>query len=463
MLKKKSKNGMERPLNSTVPSRRDYVLVGILGLVLGLMVVATLYVVAPMLAPLAFLSSEFLGTSTFAIVFLLVLGLIALGEFPLMFYTLIRLARQPAPAWLQLTMHGAYTFFPAVYGALGTVLTGESWWLGVMVLLGVVRLFSSAVGINPRLLANLEMKKREKALETQTDTPPAPKPLPTIAPDALAPADYAPFQRPAQPTIRPLNEIKGFVLDMDGVLYHGERVRAGAIAFAEYLNRHHIPYVCLSNNASKTRADFGAKLEHLGIPLAASQVLGVARATAEWLAERAPVGARMLVVGEPGLVEELRREGFTIVEKAPADYVVVGVDFHLTYEKLKEATLAIRQRAVFIGTNPDVTYPSEEGIVPGNGAQLAYLQAATGKTPTLIGKPEAAMMEVALAHLGLPATQVAMVGDRLDTDILGGKNVGMTTILLLGGVTSMNELAASAIKPDYVLDDLAALQDELEK
>lgn len=450
-------------MNSTVTSRRDYILVGVLGVVVGLVVIAVLYLASPILAPLAFLSRDFLGTSIFAIVFLLVLGLIALGEFPLMFYTLVRLARQPAPAWLQLGIHGAYTFFPAVYGAIGTILTGETWWLAVMALLAVVRLFSSMVGINPPLLAAHEQKKREKVLESHIETPPPPKPLPTIAPDALAPADYTLFQRPIQPAIRPLHEIRGFILDMDGVLYHGERVRAGAIPFADYLNRHHIRYVCLSNNASRTRADFGAKLERLGIPLSADQVLGVARATAEWLAERAPVGARMLVVGEPGLSAELQREGFTIVEKAPADYVVVGVDFHLTYEKLKEATLAIRQRALFIGTNPDVTYPNEEGIVPGNGAQLAYLQAATGKPPTVIGKPEAAMMEIALAHLGLPADQVAIVGDRLDTDILGGKNVGMTTILLLGGVTSMNELAASSIKPDYVFDDLAALQDELEK
>lgn len=450
-------------MNSTVTSRRDYILVGVLGLILGLVVIVVLFMVAPLLTPLAFLSRGFLGTPIFAIAFLLVLGLIALGEFPLMFYTLIRLARQAAPSWFQLSMHAAYTFFPAVYGALGTVLTGESWWLWVMVLLGVVRLFSSVVGINPPLLASHEAKKREKQLESQLDTSTPPKPLPTIGPDVLAPADYTLFQKPTSATVRGLASVKGFILDMDGVLYHGERVRAGAIAFADYLNRHQIPYVCLSNNASQTRAHFGEKLERLGIPLRQERVIGAAQATAEWLAQRAPVGARMLVVGEPALGEELTRVGFTLVEKAPADYVVVGVDFHLTYTKLKEAALAIRQRAVFIGTNPDLTYPSEEGIVPGNGAQLAYLQAATGKTPTLVGKPEVAMMEVALAHLGLPANQAAMVGDRLDTDIQGGKNVGMTTIFLLGGVTTMNELATSPLKPDYVMDDLAALQDELEK
>jgi 4-nitrophenyl phosphatase len=460
---------MERPLNSTVISRRDYILVGALGLILGLVVIAVLFIVTPMLSPLAFLSSGFLGTPLFTIGFLLVLGLIALAEFPLMFYTLVRLARQAAPTWFQLTMHAAYTFFPAIYGALGTILTGENWWLGVMALLGVMRFFSSAVGINPPALAAHEAKKQKKQLEGQDGgqsveaSPPSVKALPTIGPDALAPADYSFFQKPVQSQVRPLSSIKGYILDMDGVLYHGERARDGAIAFAEYLNRHQIPYVCLSNNASQTRAHFGEKLERLGIPLRAERVIGAAQATAEWLAQRAPVGARILVVGEPALGEELTRVGFTLVEKAPADYVVVGVDFHLTYEKLKEATLAIRQRAVFIGTNPDLTYPSEEGIVPGNGSQLAYLQAATGKAPTLVGKPQVAMMEVALTHLGLPANQAAMVGDRLDTDIQGGKNVGMTTIFLLGGVTTMNELAASTLKPDYVMDDLAALQDELEK
>jgi 4-nitrophenyl phosphatase len=275
--------------------------------------------------------------------------------------------------------------------------------------------------------------------------------------------NYSVFQKPIATPVRPLGTIRGYVLDMDGVLYHGERVRAGTIAFVNYLNRNGIPYVCLTNNASRTRDQYAEKLERLGIPIGGEHVIGAAQATAEWLAERAPDGARMLVVGEQGLRDELTRVGFTLVESAPADYVVVGIDFNLTYAKLKEAALALRQRATFIGTNPDLTYPSEEGIVPGNGSQLAYLQAATGKTPTLVGKPSAAMMQVALAHLNLPAAQVAMVGDRLDTDILGGKTVGMSTILLRGGVTTATELAASDIQPDYVMDDLAALLEELER
>jgi 4-nitrophenyl phosphatase len=147
----------------------------------------------------------------------------------------------------------------------------------------------------------------------------------------------------------------------------------------------------------------------------------------------------------------------TLVEQGPADYVVAGIDFHISYERLKRAALAIRGGARFIGTNPDRTFPSEEGLVPGNGAVLAYLEAATGVEPAIIGKPSLPMMEIALAHLGVARGHVAMVGDRLDTDILGGQRVGITTILLYGGVTTSNELAASTIKPDLVYEDLGEL------
>ncbi len=198
-------------------------------------------------------------------------------------------------------------------------------------------------------------------------------------------------------------------------------------------------------------------MDQLGIPIDATHVLGAAQAAAEWLAEQASPGARVLPIGEAGLREELERRGFVLVDQAPADWVVAGIDFGLTYERLKQAALAIRQHARFVGTNPDTTFPSEEGLVPGNGATLAYLRAATGVEPTIIGKPSQPMMHIALEHLGLPAAEVAMVGDRLDTDILGGQRVGMVTVLLRGGVTSEADLAASPIRPDRVCDDLGAL------
>ncbi|MBA3531336.1 MAG: HAD family hydrolase [Ardenticatenales bacterium] len=264
---------------------------------------------------------------------------------------------------------------------------------------------------------------------------------------------------PAPPPARTrlIEEIRGFILDMDGVLYRGNTVREGTLDFIHHLNAAGLPYLCLTNNASRTSAMYEEKLGRLGLPIKGEHVMGAAQATAEWLRARAVAGARVLPLGEAGLREELSKVGFTLVEQPPADYVVVGIDFELTYERLKQATLAIRGNAQFVGTNPDRTFPSEEGLLPGNGAALAYLEAATGVAPIIIGKPSVAIMEVALAHLGLPAEQVAMVGDRLDTDILGGQHAGLMTILVRGGVTSEAELATSPIQPDLVVDDLGAL------
>ncbi len=457
---------MAPPLsNSATLSRRDFAIVGIVGAVVGILLGLLLYALAPALAPLALLSRNYLGTNLVTLVFLLVLGFVAMAEWPLMLFAMIRLARQAAPAWVQLGTHAAYALFPAIYGAIGLILTGQVWWLWVMLLVIPFRLISSLYGIRPTELATHEAKKRQAATTPFASTAVE---LPRVDESALAPGNFkvpvAPVVTPAhnhtdfqRPNVRPLLDIRGYVLDMDGVLYRGDSVRAGSVAFINHLNRLNIPYVCLTNNASRTSDQYAEKLARLGIPIQGDAVIGAAQATAEWLSARAAVGARVLVVGEDGLRRELTRRGFTLVEKAPADYVVVGIDFHMSYDKLKEAALALQNRAAFIGTNPDLTYPSEEGIVPGNGAQLAYLQAATGKTPTLVGKPEKAMMEVALSHLGLPAADVAMVGDRLDTDILGGKNVGMTTIMVRGGVSNDSDVAASTIKPDYVYDDLAAL------
>lgn len=432
---------------SKAGTRQSFVRAGVAGSGAALLLSLLLWFTASALQGLAFLSAERVGNNLGAILFLLVLGFIAVAEWPVMLFVMIRMARRGLPAPALLATHFTYTVFPAVYGALGTALTGERWWLPVMALLSLFRLSTSAVAIRPEEMAEREATRQAEA-QARKSAPPPPDPSPPTHP---------------RPTDCSLDRVQGFILDMDGVLYRGNTLRVGALGFIRFLNQRGIPYVCLTNNASRTSAMYQEKLESLGLPIDHTHVIGAAQAAAEWLAGHAAPGARVLPIGMAGLREELTRAGFTLVEQAPADFVVVGIDFDLTYERLKQAALAIRQRAQFIGTNPDTTFPSEEGLVPGNGATLAYLEAATGVTPTVIGKPHPAMMEVALAHLGLPHERVAMVGDRLNTDILGGYQAGLITILLRGGVTSDADLAHSALKPDHVFHDLGDLLDHYDR
>lgn len=256
---------------------------------------------------------------------------------------------------------------------------------------------------------------------------------------------------------RPLSQIKGFILDMDGVLYRGNHPRTGAQEFVHYLNSKRIPYVCLTNNSSRTSGMYEKKLRKLGFAIDGTRVIGSAYATAQWLIEHAEPAARLLFIGEAGLREELLKAGFSLVSTPPAEFVVVGIDFDLSYERLKQAAIAIQQKATFIGTNPDRCFPHGDWLIPGTGATLAFLSTATGVKPMTMGKPELTMMQYALDKVGLPRQQVAIVGDRLDSDILGGRNAGLTTILLRGGVTSDAECATSAIQPDYTFDDLGEL------
>ncbi len=399
---------------------------------------------APFFPALALLGAAHTGTVLAAQIFLMALGLIAVLEFPLGLFILVQMAQRGGSPLTLLPLHAAYTLFPALYGTLGVLLTGERWWLWVMLLLSAMRYVTSALAIDPATMAARHARGNQISL---VDT--------FFSSDgATSSMTPTPTHGAAAPRLRRLN---GFILDMDGVLYRGNTVRDGTLDFIAYLNAEAIPYVCLTNNASRTSAMYQEKLDHLGIPIQSDHVLGAAQATAEWLKTQAAAGARVLPIGEAGLREELERAGFTLVSAAPADFVVVGIDFHLDYEKLKQAALAIRANARFIGTNPDYTFPSEEGLVPGNGAVLAYLQTATGVEPTVIGKPSRPMMQLALDHLGLPAGEVAMVGDRLNTDIVGGQAIGVTTMLLWGGVTTQGELEGSDIKPDFVYQDLGDL------
>jgi len=252
-----------------------------------------------------------------------------------------------------------------------------------------------------------------------------------------------------------LHSIEGLLIDMDGILYRGSEPISGAKEFIILLQREGTPSLLLTNNSTRTPAHCVTKLAQMGIEVEKDDVLTSAQATALYMARVAPPRARVYVIGEEGLRSALREKGYALSEDA--EFVVVGMDTHLTYEELKAATLLIRGGAKFIGTNSDKTFPSEKGIVPGNGAILAALEAATGIAPTVVGKPEPIIFELALAKLGTDRERTAIIGDRLETDVLGGQRFGLITILVLSGITTPQELENSPLKPNFVFKNMKCL------
>ncbi len=243
---------------------------------------------------------------------------------------------------------------------------------------------------------------------------------------------------------------------MDGVLYHGNRRLPGAAEWIAALQEERVPFMLVTNNSTLTPEEYVAKVGQMGIHVTPQHVLTSGIAAADYLSRVAPAGAAVHFIGENGLRTALLDRGFTLVDRG-GDYVVVGMNRQLTFEMLKWAALAIRAGAKFIGTNPDVTLPVEEGQIPGNGAILKALEAATGVSPFIIGKPETTLLEIALERLGLGREGAAMLGDRVETDVLGGQRLGIATVLVLSGASSREDLARSGLQPDWVFDDLSSL------
>jgi 4-nitrophenyl phosphatase len=262
------------------------------------------------------------------------------------------------------------------------------------------------------------------------------------------------FQPPIS-SLQPPTSINSLIIDLDGVLYRGGEAIVGAQEFIALLQREGVPFLLLTNNSTRTPGQYVKKLGEMGITIEESDVLTSAQATALYLEAIARPGARVYAIGEEGLRAALR-DKYTITEEG-ADFVVVGMDSQLTYERLRASTLLIRGGARFIATNPDKTLPTEEGLVPGNGAILAAFEAATGVAPFVVGKPEPAIFDLALARMGVGKEGAAVIGDRLETDILGGQRAGLSTILVLSGVTSRQELENSTIKPDLVFESVRQL------
>ncbi|MEW5986869.1 MAG: HAD-IIA family hydrolase, partial [Chloroflexota bacterium] len=246
------------------------------------------------------------------------------------------------------------------------------------------------------------------------------------------------------------------------VLWHGETPAAGLPEFFSTVRRLGLGFILATNNATRTAAQYRQKLAGFGVDVPAVQILNSAEATAAYLGQHYPAGTPLYTIGEAGLRDALTAQGFTLTSEGAA-VVVAGLHKHVCYEELATATLLIHQGARFVGTNPDVTFPSERGPLPGAGAILAFLSAATGVEPTIIGKPYPALFAEALRRLGGAAAATVMVGDRLNTDIAGGRAAGLRTILLLSGISTRQEALSGPIRPDWIFEDLQDLTTHLEE
>ena len=255
----------------------------------------------------------------------------------------------------------------------------------------------------------------------------------------------------------------GLIFDMDGVIYRGNTPIEGARETVKFIKEAGIPFVFLTNNSTKTPETYREKLLRMGIEVPEENIVTSGLATRLYMAEHVEPG-KVFIIGGEGLHEEIKKLGWGVVDLDSAGngawrevkHVVVGLDPALTYEKLKYGTLAIRKGASFIGTNPDTTYPAEEGLYPGAGAIIAALQASTGKEPIIIGKPNKPVYEIVMERLG-EVKEVWMIGDRLDTDILFAKRFGMKAVMVLTGVGTLEDVEKSEVRPDLILPSVREL------
>jgi NagD protein len=250
----------------------------------------------------------------------------------------------------------------------------------------------------------------------------------------------------------------GFLIDMDGVVYRGGELIPGADRFIARLQELGLPFLFLTNNSQWTRRDAVARLARLGIQVEERHIFTCAMATAKFLAAQKPGGAAF-VIGEGGLLNALHNNGYTIVDRDP-DYVVVGEGRTLSFEMVERATSMILRGAKLVATNLDQNCPTQNGVRPGCGAIVALLDAATGRRAFSVGKPSPIMMRAARKELGLDAAHTIMIGDTMETDILGGLQMGYPTVLVLSGSTRSDDLANYAYQPNVVIESLGHSQPE---
>lgn len=247
----------------------------------------------------------------------------------------------------------------------------------------------------------------------------------------------------------------GYLIDMDGVIYRGNQLIPGADRFIQSLREAQIPFLFLTNNSQRTRRDVATKLQRLGIEVEEEHVFTCAMATARFLARQKRNGTAF-VIGEGGLLTALHSNGYSIVDKDP-DYVVVGEGRTLNFEMVEAALGMILGGAKLVATNLDPNCPTQNGTRPGCGALVAMLESAAGVKAFSVGKPSPVMLRAARKELGLTTDQTVVIGDTMDTDILGGVQLGFKTILVLSGGTRRDDLVQYTFRPDMIVDSIADL------
>src|SRR5690625_2437975 len=249
-----------------------------------------------------------------------------------------------------------------------------------------------------------------------------------------------------------MKKYKGYLIDLDGTVYKGNSKIETAVPFINELAKKGVPYLFVTNSSIGTQQHVSDKLNKMGIECSPDQVITSGYATAKYIKNENP-DARCMVIGEKGVTTAFEGENITMT-KENIDYVVMGTDRKINYEKYVEACLAIRAGAKFISTNSDAATPTERGLVPGNGALTSVVITSTGVQPTLIGKPEKHIMDVATEVLNLPKEDLVMVGDNYDTDISAGINAGIDTLLVFTGYTQKEDLKTIIVQPTNYVNDL---------
>lgn len=254
-----------------------------------------------------------------------------------------------------------------------------------------------------------------------------------------------------------LKNKKGFICDMDGVLYHGNSVLPGAKQFVEWLKKENKKFLFLTNSSERSPKELEQKLERMGIEVGKEHFYTSALATASFIAGQSP-GSSAYVIGEAGLINALYDAGLSMNDVDP-EYVIVGETRSYSFEKIEKAVILIQKGAKLIGTNPDKTGPTEKGIMPATGALMAPIEIASGREAYFIGKPNPLMMRHALKKLGTEVKDTVIIGDRMDTDIVAGIESELDTVLVLTGVTEKERINDFSYRPKYVLNNVGEVID----
>jgi len=243
---------------------------------------------------------------------------------------------------------------------------------------------------------------------------------------------------------------KAIISDMDGVIYHGNKLLPGVLEFVEWLKKENKQFLFLTNSSERTPTELKEKLNRLGIDVPKTVFYTSALATAQFLNAQKPKGTAF-IIGEAGLINAMYNVGYTMNNVDP-DYVVVGETGSYSYEKIEKAINLVLKGAKLIGANPDMTGPGENGIVPATKALIAPIELATGKSAYFVGKPNPLMMRIALKRLGISREESIIIGDRMDTDIIAGIESEIDTCLVMSGISDNNTVDEFPYKPHYILD-----------